>query len=145
MEALFGESLINKDGKVNTVDICGEGKFTGVYFGAHWAPPCRDFTEKLITVYTELNKSNRNLEVVFCSADGDEAHFKENLSGMPWAAIDFNEVAVREKLKQKFGIDKIPTLVILNDKGNIVSKEGAKDIKEKRGEALIEFWVKSVA
>ena len=93
METIVGaKPLINSAGdEIKVADLSAEPKFIGIYFGAHWAPPCRKFTTKLAEVYEELNKGGKNFEVVFCSSDGNEDHFKENLAGMPWTALQFTE------------------------------------------------------
>ena len=53
---LFGETLNKRgaDGKIESIkvdDWCkgfqGKGKYIGLYFGAHWAPPCRLFTKNI--------------------------------------------------------------------------------------------------
>ena len=41
---LFGEATLVKDSggtEVPVESISGEGKVVGLYFSAHWCPPCR--------------------------------------------------------------------------------------------------------
>lgn len=63
----------------------------GLYFSAHWCPPCRSFTPKLVEVYNELQKSGKNFEIVFCSSDRDEEGFKEYYETMPWKCVPFED------------------------------------------------------
>ena len=73
-----------------TREAVGDSQFVGVYFGAHWAPPCRKFTASLAKVYEDISDK---LQIVFCSSDGDEDHFKRNFNDMKWYAIDYNDMA----------------------------------------------------
>ena len=123
-----------------TREAVGDCQFVGVYFGAHWAPPCRKFTASLAKVYDEINDK---LQIVFCSSDGDEAHFKRNFNEMKWFAIDFNDMSRKQSLSQSFGVMELPTLVILSATGTLVSITGDKDLKEGTNKAL-ENWTKSL-
>ena len=38
-----------------TREAVGDCQFVGVYFGAHWAPPCRKFTASLAKVYEDIS------------------------------------------------------------------------------------------
>jgi len=65
----------------------------GIYFGAHWAPPCRLFTPALTEFYQSVNKpmGKKRIEIVFCSNDGNEAAFERNYATMPFAAIPYTD------------------------------------------------------
>ena len=41
---------------VSSVD---ENCVIGLYFSAHWCPPCRNFTPKLSKFYEEANKNGK--------------------------------------------------------------------------------------
>ena len=59
-EAIFGTTLRKGKSEVNTVASLSDHKFTGVYFGAHWAPPCRLFNGNLAEFYTRANEAGKN-------------------------------------------------------------------------------------
>ena len=40
---IFGLKLRRAGDTIDTLEALGNPKFIGVYFGAHWAPPCRLF------------------------------------------------------------------------------------------------------
>merc|ERR1712232_1315373 len=56
---LLGSELVQKAG----------GKPIGLYFSAHWCPPCRAFTPKLAQWYKEGRKDK--MEIIFVSSDKD--------------------------------------------------------------------------
>ena len=76
---------------VNSID--GEGKVVGLYFSAHWCPPCRGFTPKLTEWYTKLTTGalKDKLEIVFVSSDRDEESFDKYFAEMPWLALPYCE------------------------------------------------------
>ena len=134
----------NAGTEVLTGQAVGESNFVGVYFGAHWAPPCRKFTTSLKKNYQEANEKGKQLEVIFCSSDGNEDAFVRNYNDMEWFAIDFNDQARKQSLSQLYGIMELPTLVILDRNGRVISLTGDKDLKEGTEKAL-ENWEKSRA
>ena len=62
----------------------------GVYASAHWCGPCRQFTPVLSQFYTRLKALGKSFEIVFASADNDEASMQSYLSEMPWLAIPYD-------------------------------------------------------
>ena len=73
--------------------IEGEGKVLGLYFSAHWCPPCRGFTPQLAKWYTELKSGALadKFDIVFISSDRDEDSFDEYFDSMPWLALPYQE------------------------------------------------------
>lgn len=92
-QSLLGDNLMGKSGEVKTENIGGEGKTVGLYFSAHWCPPCRGFTPKLAEFYKKYHK-DKNFEIVFVSSDKDENQFKGYYDEMPWLALPYKD---REK------------------------------------------------
>ena len=88
---LLGGSLLKGSEEVSTSSLSAEGKVVGLYFSAHWCPPCRGFTPKLAEWYKKFTQSEvgKNFEVVFVSSDRDEDSFKEYYAEMPWLALPF--------------------------------------------------------
>lgn len=96
----------------------------GIYFSAHWCPPCRGFTPELVKTYNELKAAGKNFEVVFVSWDKDENSFKEYYSEMPWLALPFVERDLSKDLGAALEVNGIPTLCLYKPDGTQITKDG---------------------
>jgi len=129
-EKLFGKTLVKKfnTGKANdvvdTTTALGGQKQVGLYFSAHWCPPCRGFTPQLAKQYNAMKAKGQKFEIVFVSGDKDEKTCAEYHDEMPWLALDFADRAKETELSKLFKVQGIPTLVILDGSGNLVSTKG---------------------
>ncbi|KAB2037855.1 hypothetical protein ES319_D03G104900v1 [Gossypium barbadense] len=104
------------------------GKTVGLYFGAHWCPPCRAFTAQLVEAYNQLLSSRGDcFEVVLVSSDRDQKEFDVNISSMPWLALPFED-RTRQDLCRIFNIKAIPALVLIGPDGKPISTNGKKII-----------------
>ncbi len=139
MEMLFGTGLINAEGDAASAASL-EGKTVGIFFSAHWCPPCRHFTPHLVATYKQMQEDAKPFEIVFVSSDRDEASMERYMqeAKMPWLALSFGDQHI-SLLKQRFGIRSIPTLVIIDDQGNTISTKGRLDVA-KMGKAAFDHW-----
>jgi len=120
LEELLDQSFVAGDGsEVKWADL--KGKPVGLYFSAHWCPPCRGFTPKLIDTYKKVKEAGKEFEVIFVSSDRDEGAFKEYFGEMPWLALPYSERGVKEKLSSHFGIEGIPSFVMIGEDGKVIS------------------------
>ncbi|KAJ0086889.1 hypothetical protein Patl1_09484 [Pistacia atlantica] len=106
-----------------------EGKVTALYFSANWYPPCRNFTQVLISSYEELRNSGSGFEIVFVSSDEDLDAFNTYRACMPWLAIPFSDLETKRALNRKFDIEGIPCLVVLqpdDDKDDAILHDGVE-------------------
>jgi thiol-disulfide isomerase/thioredoxin len=98
-------------------------KYIVFYYTASWCGPCRNFTPKLVEFYN--THKNDNFEIVLISSDRDanamEAYAKKNK--MPWPHLKFNQ---KKAFKSNFnhGVRGIPSVVVCDLEGNIVTKNG---------------------
>lgn len=101
-------------GKLTGPEVKEAPKYVAFYFSAHWCPPCRAFTPKLIEWYKEFKPKHPNFELVFVSADQDEAAMKEYMTstGMPWPAVKYDQR--EDKAFTDLGSDGIPYLVLVD-------------------------------
>lgn len=124
---LAGIKLVRNDG--TTVDGSSlKGKYVGLYFSAHWCPPCRAFTPQLATWYQRVAVKREDLEVVFMSSDQDEESWREYFATMPWLAVPFGERGAAQKVRAhqpRF----IPCLVLLDPEGKVVVRNAVGSVK----------------
>lgn len=106
------EALLSSGGKVVPLSSI-EGKTTCLFFSAHWCRPCRNFTPKLLQIYTTLRNTGKNIEIIFISLDRDEISFWDHFKGMPWLALPF-DTGRRRKLCTQFDIEHMPALIPLS-------------------------------
>eukprot|EP00930_Biecheleria_cincta_P076826 TRINITY_DN6403_c0_g1_i1.p1 TRINITY_DN6403_c0_g1~~TRINITY_DN6403_c0_g1_i1.p1 ORF type:complete len:214 (-),score=46.13 TRINITY_DN6403_c0_g1_i1:205-846(-) len=129
MEALFGSAaIVGKDGETVSCSMF-DGKIVGLYFSAHWCPPCRGFTPVLGEKYKELVANGKPFEVIFVSSDRDEEAFKEYYGSMPWMALAFSDRESKEMLSTKFEVRGIPSLVLIDGTtGETITRDGRSAI-----------------
>ena len=104
-----------------------EAAVIAIYFGAHWAPPSRLFTERLIKFYEAIGLNQ--FQVVFVSDDGNFNAFMKNFALMPWFALPYQKEDIKLDLKKLCGINGIPHLMILSGiDGSILVEDASKEI-----------------
>ncbi|XP_067650259.1 paxillin-like isoform X1 [Haliotis asinina] len=104
-----------------------QGKVVGLYFSAHWCPPCRHFTPELLRLYEKLREDGKSFEVVFVSSDRSADSFEQYYSTMPWLALPFGDPRVHY-LTTQFGIAGIPSLILIDEKGNVITLNGRSSL-----------------
>ncbi|CAF5156466.1 unnamed protein product [Rotaria sp. Silwood1] len=73
----FDGHILNKSKElVDLNDKKYKGKIIGLYFSAHWCPPCRNFTPILSKFYKKYVET-KNFEIIFISSDRDENSFND--------------------------------------------------------------------
>ncbi|KAM7250945.1 hypothetical protein ACFE04_022828 [Oxalis oulophora] len=113
--------VLGKDGaKIKVSDLVG--KTILLYFSAHWCPPCRSFTPKLIEAYHQIKAKDDAFEVVFVSSDKDQSAFDDYFGGMPWLTLPFGDKR-KESLGRLFKVEGIPSLVALGPTGKTLTKD----------------------
>lgn len=128
-KSLFGEKLTSKTGPVDTETELGGLDAVGIYFSAHWCPPCRGFTPTLATKFNELTEAGKKFKVVFASSDSDQAAFDSYYAEMPWLAMSYALRDEKEALATKYKCNGIPYLVILDGTtGEIITTNGRSGV-----------------
>eukprot|EP00669_Euglena_mutabilis_P010282 TRINITY_DN5039_c0_g1_i1.p1 TRINITY_DN5039_c0_g1~~TRINITY_DN5039_c0_g1_i1.p1 ORF type:complete len:151 (-),score=30.05 TRINITY_DN5039_c0_g1_i1:220-672(-) len=126
---ILGPQLLDGKETVSTDAALKNVKFVGLYFGAKWCPPCRAFTPKLAITYQEHLKGH-GFEIVFCSADKEEAQFQEYYGGMPFKALPFDSPN-KDALRTKFKLKSVPTLLVLDAaSGKVITARGVRILEK---------------
>lgn len=129
---LFQQSQIfDNESNVLTASEALDGKVVGIYFSAHWCPPCRSFTPRLAEKYKEIIKAGHPFEIVFVSSDRSEDECMKYFQEMPWKLLDYKARDIKDNLSQPligFGVQGIPTLVLLDENGELITKDGRSAI-----------------
>jgi len=140
LEELFPGPILDSNGKEVSKDVLA-GKTVGIYFSAHWCPPCRAFTPNLVKF---RDKNKKNFEVVFVSSDrspdAQMDYMKE--AGMKWYTLPHRS-AEANALSKKFQVRGIPSLVIVSEEGKTITKNGRGDVSSNPKGALKSWQKKS--
>jgi nucleoredoxin len=128
LSTLFGETLLTKAGEKPVAEVL-QGKYVGIYFSAHWCPPCRGFTPKLAVSYEEYLQA-KNLEIVFVSSDRDEKSFNEYYEEQPWVSLPYSNREKKDYLSKKFKVQGIPSFIILDPEGAVVTTDARESVSE---------------
>lgn len=134
----LGKVFVGKDKKYDSSVL--NTPFIGVYFSAHWCPPCKAFTPVLGDFYNKVNKDKKQIEIVFSSCDNDLSQFNGYFNSMPWIAFPFGD-QINQDLSDKFNVQSIPTFIILNKDGKIIDSNGRETVTSK-GITAIDHWAK---
>jgi nucleoredoxin len=124
---LFGDNLLTKSGLKPVEEVLADKKAVGVYFSAHWCPPCRGFTPKLAEMYISTFQA-KGLEIIFVSSDRDEESFNAYYAEQPWVALPYDQRDLKAKLSKNYKVKGIPSFTILDSSGGVITKAGKESI-----------------
>eukprot|EP01022_Parablepharisma_sp_SALTPOND_P009429 TRINITY_DN139194_c0_g1_i1.p1 TRINITY_DN139194_c0_g1~~TRINITY_DN139194_c0_g1_i1.p1 ORF type:complete len:154 (-),score=17.17 TRINITY_DN139194_c0_g1_i1:105-566(-) len=138
MESTLGTSFVDKQFPVGTERL-KDVKAIGLYFSAHWCPPCKMFTPQLAKLYTEVNTPAKQIEIIFVTSDKDQKSWSDYYATMPWLAIPFGDARIPQ-LKKKYNVSGIPTLVILDPNGNTKCMDAYEDVANEGAKGLTKWF-----
>mmetsp|Transcript_1180 Transcript_1180/g.1282 ORF Transcript_1180/g.1282 Transcript_1180/m.1282 type:complete len:146 (+) Transcript_1180:38-475(+) len=119
--------------------VLDSAKVIGLYFSALWCVPCKDFTKKLMQLYEDVNRSEKQLEIVLCSGDLTDSDFDQYYKNMPWLAIPFDDDAAGE-LAEKHKVTTMPVLILIDKDGKMLKDRAQKDIIDNPSKPLSEVF-----
>merc|ERR1712141_459329 len=125
MESIKQQTLIKADGsKVQASEALTGKSIICLYFSAHWCPPCRGFTPILKDFYEEVH--DKGVEIIFVSSDRD------------WYALEHGS-ELKDELEELYEVEGIPTLVVLEADGSLITSNGRGTVQSK-GPMAVEEW-----
>lgn len=125
MDSILGKELVLQDlSIVDTAIYLKNTKIICLYFSASYCPPCVKFTPILSSIYKELKKRNKEIEIIFISSDKTIESSNRYFNYMPWVTIPYEKRYIKERLCNIFDVQTIPQLIILNNDGDIVDNSG---------------------
>ncbi|KAL4001912.1 Thioredoxin-like family protein [Acanthocheilonema viteae] len=95
----------------------------GLYFGANWCPPCRSFSQQLISCYQSLKNAGIPFEIFFCSSDRSQESFEHHFSTMPWLAFPYDPQKTTQ-LTRLYSVNGIPAFLLLNEENRLITRHG---------------------
>ncbi len=117
------------------------GKYVLVEFTASWCGPCRMELPNLLEAYNKYHE--KGLEVVAVGVSDENANLlkmaKEDK--LPWAVIseELTEKAGLPKQGEFFGINGVPTILLINRDGKLIDSElRGEDLQKRLAELLDE-------
>jgi len=121
-------AIKQRDGRIPAAKL-NDADVVGLYFSAHWCPPCRNFTPKLSKFYTDMKAAGKKFELVFVSSDKEQQAFDEYHGEMTFSAVPYENRDLKKTLSSKYKVEGIPTLVLLDAKtGETITKSGVEKV-----------------
>jgi thiol-disulfide isomerase/thioredoxin len=113
-------------------------KVVGLYFSADWCGPCRKFTPELLAFYNKMNarKGRTNeFEIVWISRCRDFNSFGQYFAHMNWLAMQPEDAqgALGQMLSNKYKVKGIPSLVLLDEIGNVITTDARNKLPLDKG------------
>ncbi|AKJ64298.1 thioredoxin family protein [Kiritimatiella glycovorans] len=141
-EDLFGEKFWTHEQEQTGPDRI-EDRIVGLYFSAHWCPPCRMFTPKLVEFYDELKEDEAPFEIVLVSSDRSREAMFEYMekTEMSWLALPHRGKRA-QALSDRYKVRGIPTLIIIGPDGETITKDGRRDVT-RHGVKAFSQWRKA--
>ncbi len=132
--AVVAGNLLSSTGATVNADVLKDKDLTAFYFSASWCPPCRAFTPGLVE-FAEKNKDK--LAVILVSADRSADLQQKYIDDykMPFYALRHNSPPT-DTLNTAFGVRFIPTLVVVDRNGNVVSTDGVAAVRNDPNRAM---------
>ncbi|GFE54538.1 apicoplast-associated thioredoxin family Atrx1, putative [Babesia ovis] len=132
---LLPDTLVNGNNQVVPKSSL-EGKIVALYFGAGWTKSNKDFSEKLQEYYRAVNeKTDGKFEIVYVSNDKNQNDFEKELydHNGQWLSIPFEEADARLLLQQYLKVPVMPSLVLLDPSGRVITPDGRFYVEADRG------------
>jgi hypothetical protein len=141
LSELFGNQLYRADGSQVGIGSISSTPVIGLYFASPGCPACGGFTPVLVDAYGQLRDDGRPFEVVLVSPSINDLALFEYMvdSGMPWLAVS-SDSGKAKPLLDRYDIRWVPTLLILDAAGNLLSRTGREELSQE-GVGAYDDWL----
>ncbi|KAI5611146.1 nucleoredoxin [Silurus asotus] len=103
-----------------------EGSYVGIYFSAHW---CRSQARINGEGCFRKGIQRKNMcQIKHADDPLSEDSFTQYFSEMPWLAVPYTDEARRSRLNRLYGIQGIPTLILLDTEGHMITRQGRVEV-----------------
>eukprot|EP01079_Euglenida_sp_SAG-EU17-18_P010058 gene10058-1814_t len=92
------------------------------------SPPMEEAEAPLALEPEAPLEAHPEFEVVFLSCDRDQKGYDQHSQGMPWPKVPFGDEST-QLLMQHFEVKGVPTLLVFNQHGTLVTSEGRPLVK----------------
>lgn len=131
----IGQPMLNftqNDTEGKPVDFASfKGKYVLVDFWASWCGPCRAENPNVLKAYQTYKE--KNFTVVGISLDDKSENWKKAIKddGMPWTQLS-DLKGWKNEVSQYYGINGIPSTLLVDPQGNIIAKDLRGEILNKK-------------
>ena len=81
-------------------------------------------TPLLAAKYEEIKSTHQNFEIIFVSGDRSDDECINYYASMPWLLLKFSEKSLKTNLMEEFNVAGIPSLILLDGEGNLITTHG---------------------
>ncbi|XP_037083752.1 nucleoredoxin-like [Pollicipes pollicipes] len=128
-EQLMVDGLLDKDGQLCDYSRI-QGAFKALYFAANWCPPCKAFTPELREMAGRICSRGLKFEVILVSSDRTAESFEQHRGAAPWLAVPYAQAGRRRELAERFGVQGIPSLLVLDQHDRLVCRNARAHVAE---------------
>ena len=125
-----------------SIDEIKQNDHIFLFFAAHWSPPCMNVLGYLKEFYTAANQQKESVEIIQISCDFTQKEFDSIFENIEWALIPFEKLGVREIITRHYEVVGIPTILLIDKQGSVISRTILNDIASKSPRDCIESWLK---
>jgi len=138
----IGDTFMRQDGSLVGKDAIA-GKTLGLYFSAHWCPPCRGFTPKLKEFYDGYKAKDPNFEIIFVSSDKEESAMRDYFKNDhgDYLALPFENRKEKNELSSMFGVEGIPTFVVVDAGGSVLNANARSKVSAGVDKVFADGWL----
>lgn len=143
IEQLFPDDLIDAAENKHDTAASLDGKLVGLYFSSSTCRGCLVFSRILVPM---RDRYADQFEVVLLGFDKSHAEMLDYMKNyeMKWLAIPWDHPA-RLAVKEHFAVSIIPTMIVLDSRGRVLTTDGHKQVEVMGEEEALQHWLKLAA